>query len=620
MFVNRFALSIGMALAVSAYATQYEAESASYSGDAAKASDGSASGGAYVQMKTGGISFNNIQVSTAGKYAIKIHYKADSDKVNNLSVNGSSAGSMDFPKASSWADVSTSVTLKAGTNTIEIVKNWGWIDVDYIDITPYVSQPFDISATPVTPNATDGAKKIYSFLRENFGKKTISGIMTGDMDGYTMDADFKTHADPSNVYTRSGKYPALVGVDFLFATGPKASDSWYMEYTEKGISLAKNLWSQGGIPAFTWHWKDPLDEKDAFYIQSAADGKEYTDFDYSTAFKSGTTEWDTNSEAYKGIIDDIDYIADYFLELQEAGVAAIFRPLHEAGGKWFWWSINSGAQFAALYRLVYDRMVNVKGVKNLIWVFNPESGAVYDWDPGSEYYDIISIDIYNNDNDYSSNSGAFEKFKTATNAKKMVALTENGPLPDVNNMHNDEAVWSWWMVWYGSWNGKWPGQTSNDVWKSNMEDERIITIEDMPGWGNYKPGQSSSSATPTKTSSSSVEPTATSSSSVTPVISSSSSNGSETPAIGVTSSSNSIAPVVSSSSATPVATSSSSVEAPQRLAKSIVFNGSNTVTSIFDLNGHYMGSESAMSKLPQGRYIIRTQNAGHTTNSLYIKK
>jgi len=620
-----------MALAVSAYATQYEAESASYSGDAAKASDGSASGGAYVKMQTGGISFNNVQVSSAGKYAIKIHYKADNDKVNNLSINGSSAGSIDFPKASSWADVSTSVTLKAGNNTIEIVKNWGWIDVDYIDVTAYESVAFNINATPVTPNATDGAKKIYSFLRENFGKKTISGIMTGSMDGYTKGADFRTHEDPKNVYTRSGKYPALVGVDFLFATGPNASGSWQTEYTEKGLSLAKDLWNRGGIPAFTWHWKDPLDKKDAFYIQSAAGSNEYTDFDYSTAFKSGTTEWDTNSEAYKGIIADIDHIADYFLELQTAGVAAIFRPLHEAGGQWFWWSINSGAQFAALYRLVYDRMVNVKGVKNLVWVFNPESGTVYDWDPGSQYYDIISIDIYNGDNDYSSNSGAFERFKTATNAKKMVALTENGPLPDVNNMHNDEAVWSWWMVWYGSWNGKWPGQTSNEVWKNNMEDNRIITFEDMPGWGSYTATSSSSSVTSAESSSSSVQSTVSSSSSLPPAIGGTSSTSIEIPTtsssseISATSSSSSssVAPVVGSSSSSSYvapAFNSSSSSISMRLTDKIELETTNKVIGIFDITGHYMGTKESMSKLPQGRYIVRTQKAGRIVNTLYVKK
>jgi len=546
-------LSFGLAAAISVTAAQYEAESATLTSPASKASKTSASGGSYVKMQTGNISFSNVEVATAGKYALKIHYMADSDKINDITVNGSPAGSVDFPKATSWTDVSTSVTLNAGTNTIEIVANWGWIDVDYIDISTYESEGFSISAEPVTPNATEGAKKLYSFLRENFGKKTISGIMTGDMENYTMDADFKTHADPTDIYTRSGKYPALVGVDFLFATGPKASDSWNMDYTEKGISLAKNLWSQGGIPAFSWHWKDPLDEKDAFYIKKAAGSNEYTDFDYATAFKSGTLEWDTNSEAYKGIIDDIDYIADYFLELQEAGVAAIFRPLHEAGGQWFWWSINSGSQYAALYRLVYDRMVKVKGVKNLVWVFNPESGAVYDWDPGSEYYDVISIDIYNSDNNYASNSGAFEKFKKATNSKKIIALTENGPIPDVNNMHTDEAVWSWWMPWYGTWSGKWPGQTSNDVWKSNMDDPRIITIDDMPGWDKYTPG-------------------------------------------------------------------TNDIEGSSRLAKIQQFKGTATILGVYDLKGHFLGKESALTKLSQGRYVLRTQKAGVISSSIYVKK
>ena len=44
-----------------------------------------------------------------------------------------------------------------------------------------------------------------------------------------------------------------------------------------------------------------------------ANGNEYTDFDFKTAFKSGTTEWDTQSAAYKGIIADIDHDAEYFL-------------------------------------------------------------------------------------------------------------------------------------------------------------------------------------------------------------------------------------------------------------------------------------------------------------------
>ena len=492
MFKRNTVVFLAATLATTVFATKYEAESATVSSEAKIVNSSGVSGTGYASLQEGNISFTGVTVETAGKYTLTIHYQAGDYKANYLKVNGATAGTIDFAATTGWADVTTAVTLKAGTNTIAIEKYWGWIDVDYIDISAYESAPFKLSATPVTPNATESAVKLYNFLRENFGKKTISGIMTGDMNGFTLGADFKTHDDVKYIYTRTGKHPALVGLDFLFATGPNASQGWNMEYTDKAISIAKSLWKAGGIPAFTWHWKDPLDKDDAFYIQGADNGQGYTTFDFATGFKPGTTEWDTESAAYKGIVADIDHIADYFLELQKEGVAGIFRPLHEAGGKWFWWSINSGDQFASLYRLVYDRMVKVKGVKNMIWVFNPEGSTVTSWNPGNEYYDVLSIDIYNNANDHSSNASSFDKFKNASNGTKILALSENGPIPDVNNMHTDEAVWSWWMPWYSTWNGTWPGQTKDAVWKSNMDDERVLSLEDMPGWDKYKPNQDTS--------------------------------------------------------------------------------------------------------------------------------
>ena len=495
MFKRKTAIILVATLATAAFATKYEAESATVTSEAKIVNSSGVSGTGYVSLQEGNITFTGIAAETAGKYTLTIRYKAGDFKANYLKVNGSTAGTIDFAATTGWTDLATAVTLKAGTNTIAIEKYWGWIDVDYIDISAYESVAFKLSDKPVTPNATESAVKLYSFLRENFGKKTISGIMTGDMSGYTLGADFKTHDDVKYIYTRTGKYPVLVGLDFLFATGPNASGSWNMEYTDKAISIAKGLWKAGGIPAFTWHWKDPLDKDDAFYIQGADNGQGYTTFDFATAFKSGTTEWNTESAAYKGIVADIDHIADYFLELQKEGVAGIFRPLHEAGGKWFWWSINSGEQFAALYRLVFDRMVKVKGVKNMIWVFNPEGSTVTSWNPGSEYYDVLSIDIYNSANDHSSNASAFDKFKNASNATKILALSENGPIPDVNNMHTDEAVWSWWMPWYSTWSGTWPGQTKDAVWKSNMDDERVLSLEDMPGWDKYTPTTSTDTST-----------------------------------------------------------------------------------------------------------------------------
>ncbi len=315
MFKRNTVAILAATLATTAFATKYEAESATVSSEAKIVNSSGVSGTGYVSLQEGNITFTGVTAESAGKYTLTIHYKAGDFKANYLKVNGATAGTIDFAATAGWADITTAVTLKAGANTVAIEKYWGWIDVDYIDISAYESKPFELSASPVTPNATESAVKLYSFLRENFGKKTISGIMTGDMSGYTLGAGFKTHDDVKYIYTRTGKYPALVGLDFLFATGPNASQGWNMEYTDKAISIAKGLWKAGGIPAFTWHWKDPLDKKDAFYIQSAAGTNEYTDFDFSTGFKPGSTEWDTESAAYKGIVADIDHIADYFLEL-----------------------------------------------------------------------------------------------------------------------------------------------------------------------------------------------------------------------------------------------------------------------------------------------------------------
>ncbi len=345
--------------------------------------------------------------------------------------------------------------------------------------------PGAFSYLPVTENATVGAQKLYNFLATNFGSRTVSGVQTGDVNAdQVLDLP-----DVQAVFDAAGKHPALVGFDFLFANGVNADDSWYQGYTQMAVDAAADLWKQGGIPAFSWHWKDPSHTIDAFYNKKG-NASEYTEFDYSAGFIAGTTQWDETSETYKQIVEDIDEISAYFLQLQEQGVAAIFRPLHESGGAWFWWSattkLHQGAEYTALYRLVYDRMVKVNGVKNLVWVWNAEKSIFKDatWDPGSAYYDVFSVDIYNKSYDYQSNASVFANMKTL-HGDKILALSENGPIPDASLMHQDNAVWSWNMPWYETWDGKYVSKTKNTVWAANLNDPCVFALEDMPGWDNY---------------------------------------------------------------------------------------------------------------------------------------
>lgn len=391
----------------------------------------------------------------------------------NCSVNGS--------KCSFWLNEYGEVEVGSffmdeGDNTVEITPSWTWYDIDYVMFEKSVnSVDFDIAAVPVDADATDAAKAMYRFLLDNFGKKTISGIMTGDMS--SANGNVTQHADIKAVYNASGKYPALVGFDFSNATGKSEANSYNRSYIRASIDLAKDTYKRGGLPAFTWHWRDPSRGSDAFYTSD-------TNMKISSAMNSDGS-WNTSSVLYKNIMKDIDVVADFFLEMQKAGVACIFRPLHEASGGWFWWGREGAKPFCKLYQLMYDEMVRVKGVHNVIWVWNaaPEDK---DWNPGDDLYDVVSADIYNDSFDYSSNYAYFEKLKVLTGGKKIVALSENGPIPDIEKEVEEDAVWSWWMPWYQTWNGNFVNKTSKEEWKKCMGDSRVITLEDMAGvWDSY---------------------------------------------------------------------------------------------------------------------------------------
>ena len=57
------------------------------------------------------------------------------------------------------------------------------------------------------------------------------------------------------------------------------------------------------------------------------------------------------------------------------------------------------------------------------------------------------------------------------------------------------------MPWYESpsWNGGYVSQTAASVWQKNLADERIITLDKMPGWDNYSEAAAATNVCPTST-------------------------------------------------------------------------------------------------------------------------
>ena len=229
-----------------------------------------------------------------------------------------------------------------------------------------------------------------------------------------------------------------------------------------------------------------------------------TCFNYTKAFKDSTCkEIDVTSQVYKDIVADVDIVSGYFKELEEKGIAVVWRPLHEASGGWFWWGVGSPECYVQLYRLVFDRMVNTNKLTNLIWVWNintdPKFGYDYsalnaEWYPGDEYVDIVAVDIYDPLNNHNSAANYFNKIVSDVGTKKLIALSENGAIPDIDSIAEDKAYWSYWMTWSQTWSGNFLEKTPTDMWKRNLDDERIIALDNMPGWSNVIADTSSEGA------------------------------------------------------------------------------------------------------------------------------
>lgn len=204
--------------------------------------------------------------------------------------------------------------LNAGNNTIEIQNNWGWYLIDSIILSPSPKRSaHKITTQPVSPNANADARALLKYLGSIYGKN----ILSGQQDQASLDW----------VTQNVGKTPAILGLDLMDYTESRISRGASSTDVDKAIAFNK----RGGIVTFVWHWGAPTGLYDnatqpwysGFYTAA-------TDFNVETALK------DTSNANYTLLIKDIDTIAVQLKKLQDAGVPVLWRPLHEAEGKWFW--------------------------------------------------------------------------------------------------------------------------------------------------------------------------------------------------------------------------------------------------------------------------------------------
>jgi len=265
-----------------------------------------------------------------------------------------------------------------------------------------------ISPLPVDPQASPETARLMQYLAEIYGTKIIAGQYTGVME----ELDY--------LHTFTGKLPALCGFDFL-------TDG----ETERALEWA----SYGGLVTFSWHWRAPMGGSD-FYTWG-------TTFDITRAVTPGTAEYDL-------VLRDIDGIAVKLKVLQDAKVPVLWRPLHEAEGGWFWWGAKGPQACKQLYAILFDRLTNHHGLNNLVWVWTSfTTSQSYNWYPGDNLVDILGLDSYPSAGDYSPFANEFNALVTMTLDQRMVALSENGPIPDPDRLVSQKAGWLYFSTWSG---------------------------------------------------------------------------------------------------------------------------------------------------------------------------
>ena len=345
------------------------------------------------------------------------------------------------------------------------------------------------TANLCNPSASQQAKKVYEFLLQQSGKKTLSGAMSGSSNSNDF-ADL--------IYLNVGKYPALTGYDFIFLQYSPTPENWNWKVNYNDISAAREQWNNNGLVSYMWHWNVPTSESAwkngtekgdytgyAFYSDKKA-------FDIKEALKEGT--WQNQF-----LMKDIEEVASYLKNLRDAGIPVIWRPLHEAAGNynlysdngaWFWWGKGGAEPCKQLWRLLYDQFTNVHGLNNLIWVWTVDAtigceDQYDDWYPGDDVVDIVGVDIYENNTD--AKTRQFQALVDVTKGNKLVSVSECGNIPDPDKCFAQGNAWSWFMVWctydennnLALSNKDWNLNTKT-WWSTVMASKNVINREDMP--------------------------------------------------------------------------------------------------------------------------------------------
>jgi mannan endo-1,4-beta-mannosidase len=418
---------------------RYQAETGTLSGVFINNAVAGYSGTGYVTGFDNGTDKVTVQATVpAGLYELWVRYNSPYGHKGYTYQVGAERGDGSFDGTASpnpyQLDRAGVFKLSSATTPLAIIKNWGYYDVDYFELRPTtVAPPSPVPTTLSDPLADARTQYLMDYLVANYGSKTLAAQQSNiGVNGVWPSANYLSKS--------GGLVPAIRGSDFIeYSPSRVAHGSTPAGESERVINWAKQT---GGVVSMMWHWNAPTDLIDT-------PGHEwwrgfYTD---STTFDVEDVLAHPGSSKYNLLVSDIDAIATQLQKYEDAGVPVLWRPLHEAQGGWFWWGAKGAEPFKELWNLMYDRLTNVHGLHNLIWVYTSSAGDqdFQNWYPGDDVVDIVGADVYTDAS--SAMSGQWLDLLDEYDGRKMVTLSETGTLPIPSAFDEREIRWSWFMPW-----------------------------------------------------------------------------------------------------------------------------------------------------------------------------
>ena len=411
-----------------------------------------------------------VEVPAAGYYELDFETAGMyGESANTVVVNGRALKGVLKTNGNSYESSIVLTKLDAGWNTISVAREQGYIYIDYMTVRAVdglTESAYDVDDSLSNPNASPNAVRLYQYLLSQYGSYTLAGQYASDKGVNSPEVQA--------LYQLTGKYPAIVGIDLMDYSPSRVKYGAATNAMEYALEWAH----KGGILTLLWHWNAPKDLLDT-NAQPWWDGynTSATTFDLNAALNG------SDPEGYDLLLRDIDAIAAQLKRLAKEDIPVLWRPLHEASGGWFWWGAFGAENYKTLWKLMYDRLTNVHGLNNLIWVYN---GQAANWYPGDEYVDIIAEDTYVDPYDYESLYNLFYKALRYTDSLKMIGLAENGTIPDPDLLVQDNDRWLFFITWSdvyvvypktGRISGKYNElQHFIDVYNN----ETIITLDELP--------------------------------------------------------------------------------------------------------------------------------------------